>query len=107
MISCCSKGSLILWESCETSGIAPQYEAKFIQTQKAALSLTVCDAVQTSEGVFLIGCLTADSRVLIYKLTTAGFHILIIGALTLVCAPTDTLFGCMSNEYALCISLIL
>ncbi|ODN06022.1 putative elongator complex protein 2 [Orchesella cincta] len=64
--SCCAKGTLIVWERSPSSSIAPSYEAKYVKHHDG-VSLTVCDSIQISKGVYLIGCLTTDSRVLIYK----------------------------------------
>lgn len=67
IVSCCSKGNLIVWERSSISGSVPVYEMRCCKLHEN-LSLTVTDAIQVSEMTYVVGCLTTDSRVLIYML---------------------------------------
>lgn len=67
VVSCCSQGSLLVWEKTDAKGSVPEYRVKSRKNHEN-VSLTVADGIKISDDFMLIGCVTTDSRVLIYSL---------------------------------------
>ncbi len=66
-MSCCSQGSLLVWEKTDAKASVPEYRVKSRKNHDN-VSLTVADGIKISDDLLIIGCVTTDSRVLIYSL---------------------------------------